>query len=224
MKITILTLFPEMFQGPLSESIIKRAIEKNLIEIKLVNIRDFGIGPHRMVDDTPYGGGVGMLLRVDVLDNAIQSVRDPNLTKEEERVALVDADGPVFNQKKSRELSTLKHLILVCGHYEGFDERIKNFVDEQISIGQFILTGGEIPAMLITDAVARLAPGVLKEDATKYESFSPEISTSDKLHLEYPHYTKPAEYKDLKVPEILTSGNHKKIEEWKKDNTTEAKA
>lgn len=206
MKITIVTLFPEMFAGPFDESIIKRAKEKKLIEINFVNIRDLGIGKHKLVDDTPYGGGNGMVLRVDVLEKAIENARD---NSENEKVFLLSPHGNVFNQKTAIELSKLDHLILVCGHYEGFDARIRNFIDGEISIGDFVLTGGEIPAMLVADSVIRLVKGVITEGSPEKESFADSL-------LEHDQYTKPQEYKDQKVPEILLSGNHAKINEWRK--------
>jgi len=212
MKITILTLFPQMFQGPFDFSIVKRAVEDKKIQINLVDIREFGEGKHKMVDDKPYGGGIGMVLKVDVLEKAINSVLDQKLNKNEQKIILTSASGKTYNQTKAKEYSTLKHLIIICGHYEGVDERIMEFVDEEVSIGDFVLTGGEIPAMLIADSVARLVPGVLKEGATKLESFSDET-------LEHPQYTRPENYKGLKVPEVLISGNHGKIEEWKKEES-----
>lgn len=216
MKISILTLFPEMFSGPFSESIIKRAQEKNLVEIAFINIRDFGLGKHKIVDDKPFGGGVGMVMRVDVLEKAIRFARIKNLTMQEEKVALLDARGHQFNQATAKTFSNLKHLILICGHYEGVDERVRSLVDETVSIGDFIVTGGEIPTMLITDAVARLVPGVLKEDATNFESFS----QNNALHqLEYPQYTLPREFNGQHVPEVLISGNHKEIAKWKKEES-----
>ncbi len=215
MKITILTLFPDMFEGPFSESILKRAQEKGLLEINFVNIRDFGIGRHKVVDDRAYGGGVGMVMKVDILDQTIQAVKDPTFSSQEQKVVLLDPRGETFKQAKAQEFSELKHLILLCAHYEGVDERVRSLVDETISIGDFVLTGGEIPAMLITDAVSRLVPGVLKEDATFYESFS--TDKEGNILLEYPQYTTPREYKGMKVPDILVSGDHKKIEEWKKE-------
>lgn len=214
MKITILTLFPEMFVGPFSESILKRAQEKGLLEIKFVNIRDFGIGRHKVVDDRAYGGGIGMVLKVDILDNAIQAAKDTALSADEQKVVLLDPRGETFKQQIAQEFSRLKHLIILCAHYEGVDERVRSLVDHTISIGDFILTGGEIPAMAMIDSVSRLVPGVLKEDATTYESFSTD-KEGDTL-LEYPQYTTPREYKGMKVPEILLSGNHQKIEDWKK--------
>lgn len=212
MRITVLTLFPQMFSGPFSESIVKRAIEKKLLDISFVDIRDFGIGAHKVVDDKPYGGGIGMVLRVDVLHNAIQKALDPKLFKDQQKVILMDARGKRFVQAKAREYSKLKHLIIVCAHYEGVDERVLEFVDECVSIGDFVLTGGEIPAMLVVDAVSRLVEGVLKSDATILESFSNDT-------LEHPQYTRPPEYNGKKVPDILISGDHKKIEEWKKVNS-----
>jgi tRNA (guanine37-N1)-methyltransferase len=214
MTISILTLFPEMFEGPFSHSIIKNAVKKNKAEIRLINIRDFGLGRHKVVDDKPYGGGRGMVLRVDVLEKAIESAKK-SVPKNNKRlkIILLDPVGSVYNQKKATELSSLDHLILVCGHYEGFDDRIRKFVDEEISIGDYILTGGEIPAMVVTDSVVRLREGVLPKDAPQIESFS--ISSEGAI-LEYPQFTRPEEYKKLKVPEILLSGNHKEIEDWRK--------
>lgn len=207
MKISILTLFPEMFSGPFDYSIVKNAKEKKLIEIDFINIRNFGIGRHKIVDDTPYGGGHGMILRVDVLERAIESAKDNNLPVDKQRIILLSPHGKTFDQKKAQELVNLKHLILVCGHYEGQDERIKQFIDEEVSIGDYIVTGGEIPAMMITDAVTRLIKGVLKEGVTSSESFS-------KL-LEYPQYTKPNTFKNLKVPDVLLSGDHGRIKSWR---------
>jgi len=207
MKISILTLFPEMFTGPFDHSIVKNAKGKKLVNIDFINIRNFGIGRHKIVDDKPYGGGHGMILKVDVLEKAIEEAKDKKLKSSEQKVILLSAHGKTFNQKKALEFANLKHLILVCGHYEGFDERIKNFVDEELSIGDFIVTGGEIPTMLVVDAVTRLIKGVLKEGVTSAESFS--------SLLEYPQYTKPNVFKNLKVPDILLSGNHEKIKSWR---------
>lgn len=207
MKISILTLFPEMFVGPFDHSIVKNAKEKKLVKINFVNIRKFGVGPHKVVDDKPYGGGHGMILRVDVIDAAIAQTKDSQMDEKSQKVVLLGPHGKTFNQKKALELANLKHLILVCGHYEGIDERVKKFIDEELSIGDFIVTGGEIPAMLVTDAVIRLIKGVLKDGVTSAESFS-------KL-LEYPQYTKPNIYKNFRVPPILLSGDHKKIKLWR---------
>lgn len=207
MKISIITLFPEMFSGPFDSSIIKRAIDKKLIEINFVNLREFGLGDHQTVDDTPYGGGKGMILKVDVLQTAIEDTKNKEIKDNEQKVILLGAHGRQFKQEIAKSFSNLKHLILICGHYEGFDERIKQFIDEEVSVGDFILTGGEIPAMLITDAVSRLVSGVIKEDSATFESFSP--------YLEYPQYTKPQAFNGLKVPKVLLSGNHAKINAWR---------
>lgn len=208
MKISILTLFPQMFEGPFSYSLVKKAIDKKRVEIEFVNIRNFGMGKHKIVDDKPYGGGRGMILRVDVLEKAINNTRNNKLSPKNQRVVLLDPQGKTFNQKRAEEFSALTHLILVCGHYEGIDSRIEYFVDEKISIGDFIVSGGEIPAMLVADATVRLIKGNLDKEVTNIESFSP--------FLEYPQYTRPKVYKSYSVPEILLSGNHKKIEEWRK--------
>lgn len=218
MKISILTLFPEMFQGPFDYSIIKNAREKNKVEINFVNIRDFGIGRHKVVDDKPYGGGHGMIIRADVLEKAVDKTKGENPPAGGQRVILLSPHGKTFNQKKALMLSQLKHLILICGHYEGVDERAKKFIDEELSIGDFILTGGEIPAMLVTDAVVRLIKGVLKKGVTDSESFSPPAGGQVPL-LEYPQYTKPNTYKNLSVPPILLGGNHEKIQKWRKEKS-----
>src|ERR1700722_6590694 len=218
MKITILTLFPEMFTGPFDHSIIKRTKEKGLVEIEFINIRDFGEGQHKTVDDTPYGGGVGMVLKVDVLEKAIQHTKQ-NFSKQynnstiKQSVVLTSASGKLYKQSTAKQFSKLDHLIIICGHYEGVDERITNYIDEEIAIGDFVLTGGELPAMLITDSVVRLVEGAITEGATENESFS----LSESL-LEHPHYTKPRSYDGNDVPEVLLSGNHQKIAEWRKEN------
>lgn len=222
MLISILTLFPEIFLPLFLSSIIGRAQKNKLIEIKLINIRDFAADKHKSVDDRPYGGGAGMILRVDILEKAIEKAKhqfnapNPPLKLRgggggvTQKVVLLDPKGKLFNQKIAQQYSKLDHLILVCGHYEGVDERVKHFVNEKISIGEYILTGGEIPAMVVTDALARLIPNVLsKKEATLFESFS------DKNILEEPQYTRPPIYKDYKVPEILLSGNHSAIEAWR---------
>lgn len=203
MKIDIITLFPGMFDGFLKESIIHRALEKKIVEIQTINFRDFSKLNNHQVDDTPYGGGGGMVLRCEPLIEAIESVKQSN-----SKVILMCPQGKPYHQKKAFELKKESHLILVCGHYEGFDERIRNFVDEEISIGDYILTGGELPAMVITDSIVRLLEGVIKEESYKNESFQDNL-------LDYPTYTKPYEYRGLKVPEILLSGNHQKILEWR---------
>ncbi len=203
MKIDILTLFPNMFEGFMNESIIHRAIEKGIVEINLINFRDFSKLSNHQVDDTPYGGGGGMVLRPEPLIEAIESVR----TKDS-KVILMCPQGKPYKQKKASELTKTKHLILVCGHYEGFDERIREFVDEEISIGDYVLTGGEIPVMAVCDSVIRLLDGVIKENSREFESFQNNL-------LDYPTYTKPSEYRGLKVPDILLSGDHAKIDEWR---------
>jgi tRNA (guanine37-N1)-methyltransferase len=209
MKISILTLFPQMFQGPFDYSIIKRAKENKLIEISLIDIRDFGIGKHKTVDDKPYGGGIGMIIKVDVLKKAIEHAVDKNLKDNEQKIILLSASGKTYNQNMAKNFSKLKHLILICGHYEGVDERIKKYIDLEISVGDFVLTGGEIPAMIIADSAVRLIDGVLKKDATENESFS------KKMKLEHPQYTRPTEFEGLTVPKILISGDHQKIQDWK---------
>ena len=203
MKIDILTLFPSMFDGFLENSIIKRAIEAKKVDIQIINIRDYSKDPHKKVDDYGFGGGAGMVLRVDVLYDAIMAFK-----MEESKVILLTPQGEVFNQKKAYDLSGEKHLILVCGHYEGFDERILKYVDMEISIGDYVLTGGEIPAMAITDSVVRLVDGVILEESHQLESFQNNL-------LDYPVYTKPKEFRGETVPEVLLSGNHKKIEEFR---------
>jgi tRNA (guanine37-N1)-methyltransferase len=217
MRITILTLFPDMFAGPFDLSILKRAKEKGLVEIEFINIRDFGEGKHKIVDDTEYGGGIGMLMRVDVIHKAIDHAKEKfsqqrNNETLKQSVILMSASGKTFNQQTAKEYSQLDHLILICGHYEGIDERIKHYIDGEISIGDFVLTGGEIPAMLIADSVIRLIPGVLPEGATEDESFS---ELNNEVLLEYPHFTKPQSYEEHEVPEILLSGNHAEIKKWR---------
>ena len=205
MKIDILTLFPSMFDGFLNNSIIKRAIENNLVDINIVNFRDYSLDPHHKVDDTPYGGGAGMVLMVQPLYDAVM-----DLKKEDTKVILLTPDGVTFNQEKAYDLKKYKHLIIICGHYEGFDDRIRSVVDFEISIGDYVLTGGEIPAMAITDAIVRLVPGVIEEESHINDSFNPE-----KKLLDYPTYTKPREFMGMKVPDVLLNGNHKEIDEYR---------
>lgn len=208
MRISIITLFPEMFSGVFDTSIIKRARQKNKLEITLVNLRDFSTDTYSSVDDHPYGGGAGMVLRVDVIDRALTAVKATSA--DSTHVILMTPQGTPYSQKKARELTSSKdHLIVLCGHYEGFDERVRSLVDEEISIGDYILTGGEIPAMVLTDSVARLIPGVLADpNATLDESFEKQV-------LEYPQYTRPETYKSLSVPPVLLSGNHAVIKKWR---------
>jgi tRNA (guanine37-N1)-methyltransferase len=212
MRIDIVTLFPKMFKGPFDESIIKRAQEKGLVQINIHNLRQWGLTERRTVDERPYGGGVGMVLMVEPIFKALQELKKPNT-----KVILLTPQGKTFNQKKAKELTKCDHLIFICGHYEGFDERIREYLsDEEISIGDFVLTGGELPAMIITDTIIRLIPGVLKkEEATEFESFS------DENLLEYPQYTRPEEFNGWKVPEVLLSGNHAEIGKWRKGKALE---
>jgi tRNA (guanine37-N1)-methyltransferase len=212
MKISILTLFPQMFSGPFDFSIINRAREKGLVQIEFIDIRNFGVGPHKTVDDKPYGGGQGMILKIDVLKKAIDSTIDKKLSKDEQRTILLAATGKTYNQNIAKGYSKLKHLIVICGHYEGVDARVTNYIDEEVSIGDYVLTGGEIPAMAIADSVTRLVPGVLKDGVTQNESFS------DENILEYPQYTRPENFEGISVPKILLGGNHAKIEEWKQNS------
>ncbi len=209
MKIDILTLFPKMFEGILEESIIKRAIEKGLVEINIIDFREFSHLSNHQVDDTPYGGGSGMVLRCEPLVEAIESVKTMD-----SKVLLMCPQGVPYKEKKAVELSKEKHLIFVCGHYEGYDERIRNFVDEEISIGDYVLTGGEIPAMAVMDSVIRLLPGVIKEDSYLEDSFM-------NNRLDYPTYTKPATFRGLTVPEVLLSGDHARIKQWREEQALE---
>ncbi len=224
MTITILTLFPDMFRGPFDQSIVNRAKLNHAVEINLVQIRDYADDSYKSVDDHPYGGGIGMVMRVDVIDKALSKVKcQKSNVKCKERIILLDPRGTPFIQAKARELTKFDHLILICGHYEGVDERVTSLVDESVSIGEYILTGGEIPAMAVTDAVVRLLPNVLKKEATSSESFSLHTPPFSILHspvLEYPQYTRPEQYKGMKVPEVLLGGNHKNIEAWRRDHAT----
>ena len=209
MKFDILTLFPDMFKS-LDESIIGKAKERELIEINLINIRDFSKDKHKKVDDTPYGGGAGMVIRPDVVYDAYSSVKDDNA-----KVIYLSPQGKILNQEKVKELSKEKHLILICGHYEGIDQRVLDeIVDEEISIGDYVLTGGELPAMVIIDSVSRYIAGVLNEASTKEESFSSNL-------LEYPQYTRPEEFRGKKVPDVLISGHHENIKKWRDEKSLE---
>jgi len=232
MKITILTLFPRMIEGFLNESIVRRAQEKGLVEIEIVNIRDFAVDSYGTVDDHPYGGGAGMIMRVDLIKKALESLK---LKIENQKVILTSAKGKAFNQQKAQEFTHLDHLVLLCGHYEGVDERALGYIDEELSIGDYVMTGGELAAAVVTDAVTRLLPGVLKkQNATEEESFfsasiiriievvgeHPLLIALQKKGvkevqlLEYPQYTRPELFEDKKVPEILLSGDPKKIKAW----------
>ena len=208
MKIDVLTLFPEMFSA-IKESIIGRAINNKLIDLNLINIRDFSKDKHKHVDDTPYGGGAGMIMKADVVYNAYNSIED----KEKAKVIYLTPKGKTLNQQIVKNLSKEKHLILLCGHYEGIDHRVLDkIVDEEISVGDYVLTGGELPAMILIDSVSRYVKGVLSEGSTDEESFSNNL-------LEYPQYTRPLEFEGEKVPEVLTSGNHQEIEKWRQEQS-----
>ena len=204
MKIDILTLFPKMFDGVFQESIIKRAIEDKKVEINLIDFREYTDDPHNKVDDTPYGGGAGMVLMCQPIFDCINSIKT-----DDSIVIMLTPDGEVYKQKKAYELSTKKHIILLCGHYEGFDERIRSICDMELSIGDYVLTGGEVPAMVLVDSIVRLIPGVIREESHIEDSFN------DNYLLDYPVYTKPRVYNGMEVPEVLVSGDHKKIDEYR---------
>ena len=192
-----------MFRGVFSSSIIKRALEKELVQINIHNFRDYSLDPHKKVDDTPYGGGCGMVLMVQPIYDAVMKLKT-----DDSLVILLSPDGKTYNQEMAYSLSLKKHLIIICGHYEGYDERIKSICDMVVSVGDFVLTGGEIASMLLVDSITRLLPGVIKEESHLLDSFNDNL-------LDYPTYTKPREFKNMKVPEVLLSGDHKKIEEYR---------
>ena len=204
MKIDILTLFPDMFKGVFSESIIKRAIDLEKVEINLINFRDYTNDLHNKVDDTPYGGGAGMVLMAQPIFDCVKSIKTDDSV-----VILLTPDGVPYKQNISYSLSRKKHIILICGHYEGFDERIRSICDMEISIGDYVLTGGEIPSMVLVDSIVRLIPGVIREESHLEDSFN------DNYLLDYPTYTKPRVYEGMEVPEVLLSGNHEKIRLWR---------
>lgn len=215
MKIDIITLFPGMFAGPFNESIVKIAKEKKLVTIKLHNLRKWSKDSHNSVDDRPYGGGKGMVLMIEPIFEALKAIA-PKAKTHKTKTILLSPQGKTFTQKKAKELAKLDHLVLIAGHYEGFDERIReNLIDEEISVGDYVLTGGELPTMTIVDAVVRLIPGVLDKEATKNESFS------KKDLLDYPQYTRPSVYKGWEVPEVLLSGDHAEIKKWRKEKSIE---
>ena len=203
MKIDILTLFPNMFEGFKTESIIKRAIEKEKVEINIIDIRDYTPYKNNQVDDYQFGGGGGMIMMCEPVFNAVESIKT-----EDSRVILLTPRGKTYNEKKAYELKDKKHLIIICGHYEGFDERIYTLADELVSIGDFILTGGELASMMITDSVVRLIDGVITSTSLEYESFNDNL-------LDYPVYTKPRDFRGMVVPDVLVSGDHKKINEFR---------
>ena len=207
MKIDVLSLFPGMFSGVFEESIIKRAINENKVSINIHNFRNFSLDPHNKVDDTPYGGGAGMVLTCQPIFDCVKSLRS-----DDSIVILLTPDGEVYKQSKAYELSKCKHLIFICGHYEGFDERIRSICDLEISIGDYVLTGGEIASMAIIDSIVRLIPGVIEEESHVNDSFNDNL-------LDYPTYTKPRVYEGMEVPEVLVSGDHKKIAEWRREES-----
>ncbi|MDD5617508.1 MAG: tRNA (guanosine(37)-N1)-methyltransferase TrmD [Candidatus Omnitrophica bacterium] len=211
MKIDIITIFPEIFDAVLNESILKRAQAKGLVEISVHNLRDYSEDKHRKVDDRPFGGGPGMVFSPEPLFKAVEHIKAKG---KKAKVILLSPQGKTLNQKLAQKLSKVKHLVLICGHYEGIDERVREkLVDLEISIGDYVLTGGELPAMVLVDAVVRLVKGVLgDEDSSKSDSFSDGL-------LEYPHYTRPANFKGMKVPKVLLSGDHKAISDWRKSQS-----
>ncbi|MBO1097832.1 tRNA (guanosine(37)-N1)-methyltransferase TrmD [Enterococcus casseliflavus] len=207
MRIDVLTLFPRMFEGPLGESIIGKAREKGLLEINVSNFRDYSDNKHQTVDDYPYGGGAGMLLKVQPVYDNIKAIEEA-APETKKRVILLDPAGKPFDQKMAEEFSTEEHLVFICGHYEGYDERIRSLVTDEVSLGDYVLTGGELGAMVMIDATVRLLPEVLgNQTSAQTDSHSTGL-------LEHPQYTRPAEFKGMKVPEVLMNGNHKLIEQW----------
>ena len=206
MIIDVLSLFPEMFDGVFNTSIIKRAVEDKKVEINVHNFRDYSLDKNKKVDDTPYGGGRGMVLMCQPIFDCVESLKT-----EESIVILLTPDGYSYKQTMAYDFSKEKHLIIICGHYEGFDERIRTLVDYEVSIGDYVLTGGEIPAMVLVDSIVRLIPGVIEEDSHVNESFNNNL-------LDYPTYTKPYDFRGMKVPDVLISGNHKKIDEFRQES------
>ncbi len=204
MKIDILSLFPEMYTGPFTESILKRAQETNKVEINIHNFRDYSLDPHKNVDDTPFGGGSGMVLACQPIFDCINSLKT-----DDSIVIMMTPSGKTYNQQIAYDLSKKKHLIILCGHYEGFDERIRSICDIEISIGDYVLTGGELPSMILVDSIVRLLPGVIDSESSLNESFNNHL-------LDYPTYTKPRVYEGMEVPEVLLSGNHQLIEEYRR--------
>ena len=218
MRVDIVTLFPEAFEGFLKTSFVARAIAAGKMSVAFHTPRDFGLGAHKSIDDTPYGGGSGMVMRVDVLVSCMESI-EPQGPGHSHRV-LMTPQGAPLNQTRVQALAARDAIVLICGRYEGFDERIRGYVDEEISLGDFVMTGGEVAAMAVIDACVRLLPGVLgNEESTKEESHAPETGL-----LEYPHYTRPAEFREVKVPEVLTRGNHAEIARWRRAQAEERTA
>jgi len=222
MKIDVVTLFPKMFESPFAESMIRRAIDKKILELNLHDMRKWAWNDYGAVDDKPFGGDVGMLIRADVIFNALREIQNPSALRAspldrgdlKRKIILTSARGKRFTQKKAEDWSRLDNLIIVCGHYEGFDQRVADcLADEEVSIGDYVLTGGELPAMVLVDSVVRLIPGVLGDkNSLIFESFQGNL-------LEYPQYTRPASFKDMQVPAVLLSGNHRKIESWRKQKS-----
>ena len=218
MRIDVLTIFPKMFDSVLGESIIKRARGKGVVEINIIDLRLFSTDKHRKVDDKPFGGGPGMVMNAEPFFEAVNYIRKKTKdSRLKTRTILLSPKGRRFNHGLAKKLSKYEHMVLLCGHYEGIDERVtSHLADEELSIGDFVLTGGELPAMVIIDSVVRLLPGALGDnDSSKNESFSENL-------LEYPHYTRPADYKGMKVPDVLLSGDHEKIKEWRKKEAVKA--
>ncbi len=214
LKVDIITIFPEMFNGPFDQGIIKKAIDNNILSIKIHNLRDYTTDKHKVTDDYPFGGGGGMVMKVEPVFRAIESLKEKST--DQPKVIFLTPQGKVFNQDIALDLSEEKHLILLCGRYEGIDERIReSLIDEEISIGDYVLTGAELPAMVLVDTVVRLLPGALgNEDSYKNDSFYTGL-------LDFPHYTRPEEFRGMKVPDVLLSGHHKKIEEWRRYKSLE---
>jgi tRNA (guanine37-N1)-methyltransferase len=229
MKIDILTLFPEMFKGPFATSMLKKAQDNGLVEINIHNLRKWSKDKHKTVDDRPYGGGKGMVIRVDIIDSALKNLKTEKrknktiITNHKSHIIQLSPQGKVFDQQTAKHLSKFNHIILIAGHYEGVDERVaEHLVDEEISIGDYVLTGGEIPSMVIVDSVIRLLPGVLEKEAVEHESFSlSTVHNPQNTLLDYPSYTRPEKFRGWKVPEILLSGNHAQIEKWRKKKAEE---
>ena len=204
MTFTLLTLFPDIFRGFINQSILGRSIAQGLVKVNIINIRDFTSDKRRTVDDTPYGGGAGMVMKVDVLLRTLESIKPKPYT------ILLSASGSKYNQKKAVLLAKKTDVAIICGHYEGVDARVEDFVNEVIAIGDFVLTGGEVAAMAVVDSVARLIPGVIKPESVSHESFSSNL-------LEHPQFTRPEEFRNKKVPQVLISGNHQEIKKWRKE-------
>ncbi len=206
MRIDILTLFPEMFENFTTESIIKRATTKGIVQVNVIDFRKYSTDPHNKVDDTPYGGGSGMVLMCQPIYDAIEAIKT-----DDSKVIMLTPDGKTYKQSMAYDLSKEKHLILLCGHYEGFDERIRNIVDLELSIGDYVLTGGEYPAMVVADSIIRLVPGVIEEESHLVDSFNDNL-------LDYETYTKPQNFRGMEVPSVLLSGDHKKIDEFRQSS------